>query len=340
MGPPRPEPRAPRNRRLLWIAIGVLALVLAVLAGVLILAVGRDDPSVGGGNNGPGVQYPDQGKDAPGPGRAAEGQVQLRPPDERPTLPDPVLRDGVRLTQDQELQALEQGNVVVFFDAARIGRGLRKLQRRLTGPYLAAVGAAGGALILDRRAGHQGRDRRVLAAPAHGQVAQRPAAAGLRQLLDRARRRPIAIIVAWQPRSASPWPRSTPPSATSPATWPRSRSTSRAPASQGAELVVFPELAVTGYPPEDLLLKEHFLADARAAVERLAAETKDIVALVGFPERAEDVYNAAAVLAGGEVRGDLPQDLPAQLRRLRRGALLPVRRPRRRSSRSTTPSSA
>ena len=72
---------------------------------------------------------------------------------------------------------------------------------------------------------------------------------------------------------------------------------------QGAELVVFPELAVTGYPPEDLLLKEHFLTDARAAVERLAAETNDIVALVGFPERAEDVYNAAAVLAGGEVRG-------------------------------------
>src|SRR3954454_21941889 len=72
---------------------------------------------------------------------------------------------------------------------------------------------------------------------------------------------------------------------------------------QGAELVIFPELAVTGYPPEDLLLREHFLADARRAVDRLAAETTDIVALVGFPERAEDVYNAAAVLAEGELRG-------------------------------------
>jgi NAD+ synthase (glutamine-hydrolysing) len=72
---------------------------------------------------------------------------------------------------------------------------------------------------------------------------------------------------------------------------------------QGAELVIFPELAVTGYPPEDLLLKEHFLADARRAVDRLAAETTDIVALVGFPERAEDVYNAAAVLAEGKLRG-------------------------------------
>ncbi|HEX3316919.1 MAG TPA: NAD+ synthase [Solirubrobacteraceae bacterium] len=72
---------------------------------------------------------------------------------------------------------------------------------------------------------------------------------------------------------------------------------------QGAELVVFPELAVTGYPPEDLLLKEHFLRDARSAVQRLAAETKDIIALVGYPERAEDAYNAAAVLAEGKLYG-------------------------------------
>jgi len=69
----------------------------------------------------------------------------------------------------------------------------------------------------------------------------------------------------------------------------------------GAELVLFPELALTGYPPEDLLLKEHFLADARAALEKLAGEMRGIVAVVGFPERAEDVYNAAAVLADGSV---------------------------------------
>jgi NAD+ synthase (glutamine-hydrolysing) len=67
----------------------------------------------------------------------------------------------------------------------------------------------------------------------------------------------------------------------------------------GAQLALFPELAVTGYPPEDLLLKEHFLADARAAVERIAADAQGIVALVGFPERSDDVYNAAAVLADG-----------------------------------------
>jgi NAD+ synthase (glutamine-hydrolysing) len=72
---------------------------------------------------------------------------------------------------------------------------------------------------------------------------------------------------------------------------------------QGAQLVALPELAITGYPPEDLLLKEHFLADAWAAVERLAARARGIVAVVGFPERATDVYNAAAVLAEGRVAG-------------------------------------
>jgi len=70
----------------------------------------------------------------------------------------------------------------------------------------------------------------------------------------------------------------------------------------GAELVVFPELAVTGYPPEDLLLKEHFLHAAGEAVSELAREAEGIVALVGFPERGDDVYNALAVLAEGELQ--------------------------------------
>ncbi len=70
----------------------------------------------------------------------------------------------------------------------------------------------------------------------------------------------------------------------------------------GADIAVFPELAVTGYPPEDLLLKEHFLRDATAVIQRLATRTRGLVAVVGFPERAEDVYNAAAILAGGRVQ--------------------------------------
>jgi NAD+ synthase (glutamine-hydrolysing) len=71
---------------------------------------------------------------------------------------------------------------------------------------------------------------------------------------------------------------------------------------EGAHLVVFPELALTGYPPEDLLLKTHFVDAARAALAEIARDTDDIVALVGFPERRDDVYNACAVLAEGRVQ--------------------------------------
>src|SRR3954470_15800245 len=71
---------------------------------------------------------------------------------------------------------------------------------------------------------------------------------------------------------------------------------------EGAQLVLFPELALTGYPPEDLLLKTHFVDTAGAALEEIARDTDDIVVLVGFPERADDLYNAAAVIAEGEVR--------------------------------------
>jgi NAD+ synthase (glutamine-hydrolysing) len=71
---------------------------------------------------------------------------------------------------------------------------------------------------------------------------------------------------------------------------------------QGAQLVLFPELAVNGYPPEDLLLKTHFLAAGMSAIEEIAEETFEVVALVGFAEPAEDVYNSLAVLADGEIQ--------------------------------------
>jgi NAD+ synthase (glutamine-hydrolysing) len=71
--------------------------------------------------------------------------------------------------------------------------------------------------------------------------------------------------------------------------------------SEEAAIVVFPELALTGYPPEDLLLKTHFLDAVGDALEDIAAQTQGIVAVVGFPERADDVYNAAALLADGQV---------------------------------------
>jgi NAD+ synthase (glutamine-hydrolysing) len=69
-----------------------------------------------------------------------------------------------------------------------------------------------------------------------------------------------------------------------------------------AELVILPELAVTGYPPEDLLLREHFLRDAREALDGIAQGVEGIVAVVGFPERGRDVFNSIAVIADREVK--------------------------------------
>ncbi len=69
----------------------------------------------------------------------------------------------------------------------------------------------------------------------------------------------------------------------------------------GADLALFPELTVTGYPPEDLLLKPRFAEVAEAALRDLAAEVQDVVAVVGFPELHDDLFNTAAVITGGEI---------------------------------------
>src|SRR5262245_41998743 len=96
-----------------------------------------------------------------------------------------------------------------------------------------------------------------------------------------------------------------------------------------AQLVLLPELCLSGYPPEDLVLRRDFLEAVREGLDSVASEADGIVALVGFPERVErspeelehfdplidppppPAYNSLAVLAGGEVRGiyrkcDLP----------------------------------
>src|SRR5919108_416254 len=97
----------------------------------------------------------------------------------------------------------------------------------------------------------------------------------------------------------------------------------------GAQLVLLPELCVSGYPPEDLVLRRDFLEAVREGLDEVASATNGIVALVGFPERVErapeepehfdplidppppPAHNSLAVLAGGELRGiyrkcDLP----------------------------------
>jgi len=83
----------------------------------------------------------------------------------------------------------------------------------------------------------------------------------------------------------------------------------------GAELVVFPELAVTGYPPKDLLRKAGFVQDNLRAIENLAAETASgPAALVGFAQpNASSVgralWNATALLRNGRVDGEFHKSL-------------------------------
>ena len=72
--------------------------------------------------------------------------------------------------------------------------------------------------------------------------------------------------------------------------------------SQGVELLLFPELAVTGYPPEDLLLRPGFVRAAAESLHRLALEARGITALVGYPHYDRDLFNACAVCSGGEVK--------------------------------------
>ena len=74
---------------------------------------------------------------------------------------------------------------------------------------------------------------------------------------------------------------------------------------QGVDIVSFPELAITGYPPEDLLLKPKFVEDNYVSLERIAKKTAKlkVAIVVGFVDRSDDIYNAAAVINNGRIAG-------------------------------------
>src|SRR5208283_3323799 len=71
----------------------------------------------------------------------------------------------------------------------------------------------------------------------------------------------------------------------------------------GAELVVFPEMAVCGYPPEDLLLKKHFVADNIKALDAMSKKVRGLVLITGFvdSDAGGKIYNAAAIINNGKV---------------------------------------
>ena len=104
------------------------------------------------------------------------------------------------------------------------------------------------------------------------------------------------------PGCASPPARSTPSWATSTATWRASCGPSSGPRRPAPTWPLFPELAITGYPPEDLLLKPGFVADNLEALDKVAARTGRCAAVVGFVDAGRDLYNAAAVCASARCR--------------------------------------
>ena len=80
-----------------------------------------------------------------------------------------------------------------------------------------------------------------------------------------------------------------------------------------ADLIVFPEMAVCGYPPEDLLFKEHFVLDNLKALKALSRDIYDITAVLGFvdQDKKKNIYNAAAVIQDRKICGIYhKQELP------------------------------
>lgn len=69
----------------------------------------------------------------------------------------------------------------------------------------------------------------------------------------------------------------------------------------GAEIIIFPELTIPGYPPEDLVLKQKFISDNKVYLNRLAETNKKAITIIGFVDFDNDIYNAAAILQQAKI---------------------------------------
>lgn len=87
--------------------------------------------------------------------------------------------------------------------------------------------------------------------------------------------------------------------------------------SLGVDVITFPELAICGYPPEDLLLKPHFIEENQRALDQVVEHSSGLTVVVGFVDSKGDIYNAAAdwvdeavVQNGNFITSRKPADLP------------------------------
>ncbi len=146
------------SRWLEWLAITVAALAIAVgviafLSGGLL--AGRDQPGVSGDGSPVGVRYRDQGHALLAPG-VLRPMYDSEPPTSGAHVPVAVERDYAQLSDDQLLQALQVGDVVIMYGTSKPPAGLPALAASIAAPFTPALAAAGQAVILARRAALNG----------------------------------------------------------------------------------------------------------------------------------------------------------------------------------------
>ncbi|HVS28305.1 MAG TPA: DUF3105 domain-containing protein [Solirubrobacteraceae bacterium] len=139
--------------------LGGLVLALAVAAagavGLLLVLAPRDRPPVAN-QGGPGQAYADLGARHLRPGERRAVAFNSDPPTSGPHLPLPIRRDAQPISDDQLLQALERGDVVIFYPTTHVPAPLRSIQRGISGRTSSALAAAGQSVILAPRRGLHG----------------------------------------------------------------------------------------------------------------------------------------------------------------------------------------
>ncbi len=157
----RQSARRPGDSRLVRvaerIAIGIASLVLSI--GLILLLsgyfAGRDQAAVSGGTSGPGQAFSDLGHASLPPGQPRPA-YNSDPPTSGPHNPQAVTRDGATLNDDQLLQALQLGNVVIVCGTKQPPPGLTRFASTAAPPFTPALAATGDAVILAHRPGTTG----------------------------------------------------------------------------------------------------------------------------------------------------------------------------------------
>ena len=155
---PAPAPRESRLIRVVeLVAIVVASLVLSI--GLILLLsgyfAGRDQAAISGGTSGPGQAFPDLGHVALKPGQP-HPSYNSDPPTSGAHVPEAVSRDGATLNDDQLLEALQLGNVVIVYGTRNPPAGLTQFTRLAATAFTPALAASGDAVILARRPGTTG----------------------------------------------------------------------------------------------------------------------------------------------------------------------------------------